>query len=87
MIISGFQEQSKVYLEVVLLELQKKLQKISKETRKQKVNQDLLNRLNFYFEMTKNFIFFIVFMTLFYSILGIVVIIISYDNFDSVENI
>ena len=67
------------------LRAKEQLKKLSKETRKQKASQDLLKRLNFDFEMIQSFIFFIVFMTLFYLIIGILVIIISDSNFKNVE--
>ena len=67
------------------LRAKEQLKKLSKETRKQKASQDLLKRLNFDFEMVQSFIFFIVFMTLFYIIIGVLVIIISDSNFKNVE--
>ena len=67
------------------LRAKQQLKKLSKEARKAKASQDLLKRLNFDFEMVKNFILFIVFMAVFYLIIGIVVIIISQTNFHKVE--
>ena len=67
------------------LRAKEQLKKLSKETRKQKASQDILKRLNFDFEMVQAFIFFIVFMTLFYLIIGILVIIISDSNFKNVS--
>lgn len=63
----------------------KQINKLNKEARKTKANKDLLDRLNFDFEIVKNFITFIVFMTIFYVILGIIVIVIIETNFDKVE--
>ncbi len=67
------------------LRAKQQLKKLSKEARKAKASQDLLKRLNFDFEMVKNFIFFIVFMAVFYLLIGIIVIIVSQSNFSKVE--
>ena len=66
------------------LRAQKQVNKLNKEARKAKASSDLLDRLNFDFEMVKNFITFIIFMSVFYIIIGIVVIIISENNFNKV---
>ena len=66
------------------LRAQKQVNKLNKEARKAKASSDLLDRLNFDFEMVKNFITFIVFMCVFYVILGIVVIIVSENNFKKI---
>ena len=67
------------------LRAQQQLKKLSKEARKAKASQDLLRRLNFDFEMVKNFILFIVIMAILYLIIGIAVIIVSQTNFTKVE--
>ena len=67
------------------LRAKQQLKKLSKEARKAKASQDLLKRLNFDFEMVKNFILFIVFMAVFYLFIGIVFILISQSNFTKVE--
>ena len=67
------------------LRAQKQVNKLNKEARKAKASADLLDRLNFDFEMVKNFITFIVFMCFFYIILGIIVLIISENNFKKVN--
>ena len=66
------------------LRAQKQVNKLNKEARKSKASSDLLDRLNFDFEMVKNFITFIVFMCVFYIILGIIAFIISENNFKKV---
>ena len=66
------------------LRAQKQVNKLNKEARKAKASSDLLDRLNFDFEMVKNFITFIVFMCAFYVILGIIVFIVSESNFDKI---
>ena len=66
------------------LRAQKQVNKLNKEARKAKASSDLLDRLNFDFEMVKNFITFIVFMCVFYVILGIIVFIVSENNFDKI---
>ena len=66
------------------LRAQKQVNKLNKEARKAKASSELLDRLNFDFEMVKNFITFIIFMCVFYVILGIIVIIISENNFNKV---
>ena len=63
----------------------KQINKLNKEARKTKANKDLLDRLNFDFEIVKNFITFIVFMSIFYIVLGIIVLIIIENNFDKVK--
>ena len=63
----------------------KQINKLNKEARKTKANKDLLDRLNFDFEIVKNFVTFIVFMTIFYIVLGIIVIVILESNFNKVE--
>ena len=63
----------------------KQINKLNKEARKTKANKDLLDRLNFDFEIVKNFITFIVFMSIFYIVLGIIVIIIIENNFNKVK--
>ena len=63
----------------------KQLNKLNKEAKRTKANKDLLERLNFDFEIVKNFITFIVFMIIFYVVLGIIVIIIIETNFDKVK--
>ena len=63
------------------LRAKQQVNKLNKEARKAKASSDLLNRLNFDFEMVKNFILFIVFMCIFYIILGIVVLIVSENKF------
>ena len=66
------------------LRAQKQVNKLNKEARKAKASSDLLDRLNFDFEMVKNFILFIVCMSVFYVVLGIVVFIVSENNFKKV---
>ena len=63
----------------------KQINKLNKEARKTKANKDLLDRLNFDFEIVKIFVTFIVFMTIFYVILGIIVLIIIENNFNKFE--
>ena len=63
----------------------KQINRLNKEARKTKANKDLLERLNFDFEIVKNFITFIVFMTIFYVILGVIVLVIIDNNFDTVK--
>ena len=67
------------------LRANKQINKLNKEARKTKANKDLLDRLNFDFEIVKNFVTFIIFMTIFYIILGIIVIILCDDNFNEVK--
>ena len=64
------------------LRAKKQVNKLNKEARKAKASSDLLSRLNFDFEMVKNFILFIIFMCIFYIILGIVVLIVSENKFN-----
>ena len=66
------------------LRAKQQVNKLNKEARKTKASQDLLDRLNFDFEMVKNFILFIVCMSVFYVVLGIVVFIVSENNFTKV---
>jgi hypothetical protein len=66
------------------LRAKQQVNKLNKEARKTKASQDLLDRLNFDFEMVKNFILFIVCMSIFYVVLGIVVFIVSENNFKKV---
>ena len=66
------------------LRAQKQVNKLNKEARKAKASSDLLGRLNFDFEMVKNFITFIIFMCVFYVVLGIIVFIVSESNFNKV---
>ena len=66
------------------LRAKQQVNKLNKEARKTKASRDLLDRLNFDFEMVKNFILFIVCMCVFYIVLGIVVIIVSENNFNKV---
>jgi hypothetical protein len=63
------------------LRAKQQVNKLNKEARKAKASSDLLNRLNFDFEMVKNFILFIVFMCIFYVILGIIVLIVSENKY------
>ena len=67
------------------LRAQKQVNKLNKEARKAKASSDLLGRLNFDFEMVKNFITFIIFMCVFYVVLGIIVFIVSEQNFNKVN--
>ena len=63
----------------------KQINKLNKEARKTKANKDLLDRLNFDFEIVKNFVTFIIFMIIFYVVLGIIVLVVINNNFNKVE--
>jgi hypothetical protein len=67
------------------LRAKEQLKRLNKETRKTKASQDLLKRLNFDFEMIKNFITLIILIALTYIVIGIVVIVLNNKNFNQIK--
>ena len=67
------------------LRAKEQLKRLNKETRKTKASQDLLKRLNFDFEMIKNFITIIIVIAITYILLGILVLVLNTSNFHEVK--
>ena len=67
------------------LRAKEQLKRLNKETRKTKASQDLLKRLNFDFEMIKNFITIIIVIAITYILLGVLVLVLNTNNFHEVK--